>query len=341
MSDKQKRVLNAKSKKKQVQLVTESHTLNFPLDEPVKVHDVEEAFQLVRIHLEGNDHTVRFPNPETGIFEKLQENVIYHVYGHKYDIEEIWKPRKVISKSGKMEMIEVSTDKPIFSGKLKRLFKRFLRSDQWKDCYFVLEYPTLKCYQQEGDSKPIDEFGLREKSNGSDNEGDTAPSESDFAETSLYKDAENGFQVILGDEIWVLQAPGYRNREDWMYWINITSFFDNKKWEKIQEKKREEEEKIAAAKKQKRKPKQKKKAVQENGHNVDSPSRSDSRKIELEDEKPKKKSTKKPESTPETTKQKTRKLRNKEDEEEDAVPLKTSTTSPKRKKSKFVKEYEE
>jgi len=308
MSDKQKRVLNAKSKKKQVQLVTESHTLNFPLDEPVKVHDVEEAFQLVRIHLEGNDHTVRFPNPETGIFEKLQENVIYHVYGHKYDKEEIWKPRKVISKSGKREMIEVSTDKPIFSGKLKRLFKRFLRSDQWKDCYFVLEYPTLKCYQQEGDSKPIDEFELREKSNGSDNEGDTAPSESDFAETSLYKDAENGFQVILGDEIWVLQAPGYRNREDWMYWINITSFFDNKKWEKIQEKKREEEAN----------PRQLLKTEEEKTISRNTNPRSESKEEDFETKK-------------DTIIQRFLKLLHKTDNEEDAMPLKTSI-SPQEKR---------
>ena len=72
-----------------------------------------------------------------------------------------------------------------------QLFKRFLRSDQWRECYFILEYPTLKCFKEEGvilnktfiplltttilankkkDLKPIDEFELRQKSEDSDDE---------------------------------------------------------------------------------------------------------------------------------------------------------------------------
>lgn len=93
---------------------------------------------MVRVHLEGNDHTVHFPNYTTGKFENVQPGVLYTIYGHPYVADEIWKgeiffsnvilyltfkiflARTIIpNRSLKQEMVKVPTEGEIYSGKLK------------------------------------------------------------------------------------------------------------------------------------------------------------------------------------------------------------------------------
>jgi hypothetical protein len=59
----------------------------------VVARDVEESFKLVRCHLEGNDHSARFPDKETGLYDKIDPKVEYTVYGHPYHADQIWRPK--------------------------------------------------------------------------------------------------------------------------------------------------------------------------------------------------------------------------------------------------------
>ncbi len=62
----------------------EGRAILYDIDK-VDVTSLEEDFRLVRIHLEGSDHSAKFPDKYSGRFEHL------HPSGHGYNKEEAWK----------------------------------------------------------------------------------------------------------------------------------------------------------------------------------------------------------------------------------------------------------
>ncbi len=48
---------------------------------------------MVKCHLEGRDHSAKFPDKETGYYPKLDIRYSYSVYGHPYNPNQTWKPK--------------------------------------------------------------------------------------------------------------------------------------------------------------------------------------------------------------------------------------------------------
>jgi len=255
-----------------IYLNSESDAKSFEIAK-VNARDVEEAFKIVRTHLEGNDHSVRFPNHQNGAYQKLNSKVLYRVYGHPYSADEIWKPKQLPTRTTNQEMIEVDTEHVIYSGNLKKLtshFPSFLRKDTWDEAYFEIKYPKLIAYKHKGDEKPLMELELRvEKEDEDDDDKDKKKKDDDKdkkkdskeekneekksdakeeeaeekkefeeAETALSKEADNAFEVRSGDGDWILQASNYSTREAWMSWLNAAARFDPKKFKSEQERKK-------------------------------------------------------------------------------------------------------
>jgi len=263
---------------------------------------LEEAFHCVRIHLEGTDHSVRFPDYLTGKFENLDLNAIFTLYGHPYDQEEIWKPKKVLpQRSTKQEMIKVDTEGEIISGTLKMRREKWYGKETWNEYWFVLKYPVLECYKTKGDEKPFKMLELQweeeeedeesiftklwhkiskkeendsqngeklEDANENQEEEKEKEPEKESAEVCLFKEKQNAFQIESKEENWELEASNYQSREEWMGWIKATSIFDPKIYEKQQEKKKrlkrnpKNNKKEKKKKKEKEQPQQKKKKQQ-------------------------------------------------------------------------------
>ena len=47
----------------------------------VTLSELEKRFHMVKLHLEGNDYSVKFPDKFTGEFQGLKQGVIYTLWG--------------------------------------------------------------------------------------------------------------------------------------------------------------------------------------------------------------------------------------------------------------------
>lgn len=47
----------------------------------VNAIELENKFRLVRVHLEGSDNCVKFPDKSSGEFHDLKQDVIYTIWG--------------------------------------------------------------------------------------------------------------------------------------------------------------------------------------------------------------------------------------------------------------------
>jgi hypothetical protein len=52
----------------------------------VNAMELENKFKLVRIHLEGSDNCVKFPDKSTGEFHDLKSEVLYTIWGIRFSI---------------------------------------------------------------------------------------------------------------------------------------------------------------------------------------------------------------------------------------------------------------
>jgi len=91
---------------------------------------LEKEFKMVRIHLEGKNHTVLFPNKQTGEFDNIDATVPYIVYGHPFNESDTWKPKQDIKRD---DDEFVPADQVIYEGKLKIFKKSFFGKGKWEE----------------------------------------------------------------------------------------------------------------------------------------------------------------------------------------------------------------
>jgi len=101
---------------------------------------LEKEFKLVRIHLEGKNHSVLFPNKQTGEFDNIDATVPYIVYGHPFNESDTWKPKQDIKRD---DDEFVPADQVIYEGKLKIFKKSFFGKGKWEEKKIELKYQEL------------------------------------------------------------------------------------------------------------------------------------------------------------------------------------------------------
>eukprot|EP01116_Phalansterium_solitarium_P018625 TRINITY_DN5000_c0_g2_i1.p1 TRINITY_DN5000_c0_g2~~TRINITY_DN5000_c0_g2_i1.p1 ORF type:complete len:318 (+),score=18.27 TRINITY_DN5000_c0_g2_i1:204-1157(+) len=173
----------------------------------VNARAIEETFKLVRCHVEGDDHSVAFPNKQTGLYERLNGRAVYTVHGHTYHPNETWKTRPKVDRHHKLT---IPKDEAVIEGELLRLHKG-LFSKKWVNYYFVVKYPGLQMFEKQGDKKPKAELTI----------------DRSIKVSTVDMGTQHPFAFMInGDEAtWYLSPASALRREEWMIWLQTMSVF--------------------------------------------------------------------------------------------------------------------
>eukprot|EP01116_Phalansterium_solitarium_P023047 TRINITY_DN7876_c0_g1_i1.p1 TRINITY_DN7876_c0_g1~~TRINITY_DN7876_c0_g1_i1.p1 ORF type:complete len:279 (+),score=93.98 TRINITY_DN7876_c0_g1_i1:162-998(+) len=174
----------------------------------VTARDVEETFRLVRCHVEGTDHSVAFPNKQTGLYERLNGRATYSVYGHTYSATETWKPRPKVDRNAKLI---VPRDETVIEGDLQRLHKGFF-TKRWEHHYFTLKYNVLEMWRKKEDKKPKASMTI----------------DRSIKVSTCDLGTQHPFAFMLNgdEETWYLSPASAARREEWMIWLQTISVFN-------------------------------------------------------------------------------------------------------------------